>query len=46
MGKDMTVPCDEGLINVRVGAIILKDEEGKKVFAGHKMKKADLNRVK
>lgn len=25
MGKDMTVPCDEGLINLRVGAIILKD---------------------
>ena len=27
MGKDMTVPCDEGLINVRVGAIILKDDK-------------------
>ena len=23
--KDMTVPCDEGFINIRVGAIILKD---------------------
>ncbi|MBO4696018.1 MAG: NUDIX domain-containing protein [Lachnospiraceae bacterium] len=25
MGKDMTVPCGDGLINIRVGAIILKD---------------------
>ena len=25
MGRDMTVPCDEGLINIRVGAIILKN---------------------
>ena len=24
MGKDMTVPCDEGVINIRVGAIIMK----------------------
>ncbi|MBO4626619.1 MAG: NUDIX domain-containing protein [Lachnospiraceae bacterium] len=36
MGKDMTVPCDEGLINVRVGAIILKD--GKFLMVG-----SDLN---
>ena len=25
MGKDMTVPCEDGMINLRVGAIILKD---------------------
>ena len=25
MSIDMTVPCDNGLINIRVGAIILKD---------------------
>ena len=25
MGNDMTVPCGDGLINIRVGAIILKD---------------------
>ena len=25
MGSDMCVPCDEGLINLRVGAIILKE---------------------
>ena len=24
MGKDMTVPCDDGLLNLRVGAIIQK----------------------
>ena len=29
MSPDMTVPCGEGIINIRVGAIILKD--GKKV---------------
>jgi len=23
--KDMTVPCDNGLINIRVGAVIMKD---------------------
>lgn len=27
MCKDMTVPCDKGLINVRVGAIIIKDDK-------------------
>ncbi len=32
MGKDMTVPCDEGIINIRVGAIILKD--GKFLMVG------------
>ena len=26
MGKDMCVPCDEGIINIRVGAIILKGD--------------------
>ncbi len=25
MAKDMTVPCEDGLISVRVGAIIMKD---------------------
>lgn len=25
MNQDMTVQCDNGLINIRVGAIILKD---------------------
>jgi hypothetical protein len=24
-GNDMTVPCEDGLINLRVGAIILKN---------------------
>ncbi len=33
MSKDMTVPCDEGLINLRVGAIIMKD--GKILMAGN-----------
>lgn len=31
--KDMTVPCDEGFINIRVGAIIMKD--GKFLMAGN-----------
>lgn len=26
-GKDMTVPCEDGLINLRVGAIILKNSK-------------------
>ena len=25
MSKDMTVPCEDGLINLRVGAIIMKN---------------------
>ena len=25
MNKDMTVPCEDGLINLRVGAIIMKN---------------------
>lgn len=33
MGKDMTVPCGDGLINIRVGAIILKD--GKFLMVGN-----------
>ena len=32
MKKDMTVPCADGLINIRVGAIIMKD--GKFLMAG------------
>ena len=33
MGSDMTVQCDDGLINIRVGAIILKD--GKLLMVGN-----------
>ena len=33
MSKDMTVACDDGLINIRVGAIILKN--GKLLMAGN-----------
>lgn len=33
MGRDMTVPCGEGIINLRVGAIILRD--GKFLMAGN-----------
>ena len=33
MAKDMTVPCDEGLINLRVGAIIFKN--GKFLMVGN-----------
>ena len=33
MNEDMTVQCDDGLINIRVGAIILKD--GKLLMAGN-----------
>lgn len=25
MGSDLTLPCDQGLVNIRVGAVILKD---------------------
>lgn len=38
MSNDMTVPCGEGLINIRVGAIIIK--EGKFLMVGNK-KRAD-----
>ncbi len=34
MGKDMCVPCEGGLINLRVGAIIMKD--GQILMAGNK----------
>ena len=27
MGKDMCVPCESGIINLRVGAIIMKDDQ-------------------
>ncbi|MDO4459080.1 MAG: NUDIX domain-containing protein [Clostridia bacterium] len=33
MGVDMTVPCDSGIVNIRVGAIILKD--GKFLMVGN-----------
>ena len=33
MGKDMCVPCDGGILNVRVGAIIMKD--GKILMVGN-----------
>ena len=33
MNKDMCVPCEDGLINIRVGAIILKD--GKLLMVGN-----------
>ena len=33
MNKDMTVPCEDGLINLRVGAIIMKD--GKLLMIGN-----------
>ena len=33
MAKDMTVPCDGGVLNIRVGAIIMKD--GKFLMVGN-----------
>lgn len=33
MRADMCVPCDEGILNIRVGAIIMKD--GKVLMAGN-----------
>ena len=33
MKKDMCVPCDDGIINIRVGAIIMKD--GKILMVGN-----------
>lgn len=35
MKTDMTVPCDNGLLNIRVGAIIMKD--GKILMVGNKI---------
>ena len=37
MGKDMCIPCDNGILNIRVGAIIIKN--GKILMAGNE--KAD-----
>lgn len=34
MKKDMCVPCDDGILNIRVGAIIMKD--GKVLMVGNK----------
>ena len=36
MNKDMTVPCEDGLINIRVGAIIMK--EGQILMVGNKIR--------
>ena len=36
MNRDMTVKCEEGLINIRVGAIIMKD--GKILMAGNNIR--------
>ena len=36
MAKDMCVPCESGLINLRVGAIIIKD--GKLLMVGNKIR--------
>ena len=33
MDRDMTVPCEEGIINIRVGAIIMKN--GKLLMVGN-----------
>ena len=33
MSKDMCVPCDDGILNIRVGAIIIKD--GKILMVGN-----------
>lgn len=34
VGNDITIPCDNGLVNLRVGAIIMKD--GKFLMVGNK----------
>ncbi len=34
MHKDMTVPCEDGILNIRVGAIILRD--GKFLMVGNR----------
>ncbi|MCR5823492.1 MAG: NUDIX domain-containing protein [Lachnospiraceae bacterium] len=36
MNRDMTVPCEEGLINLRVGAIIMK--KGKILMVGNNIR--------
>ena len=43
MDRDMTVPCGEGLINLRAGAIILKD--GKILMTGNRANPAYLYSV-
>ena len=35
MSNDMTVPCEDGIINIRVGAIIMKD--GKFLMVGNRL---------
>ena len=36
MNQDMSVPCEDGIINLRVGAIIMRD--GKLLMAGNKIR--------
>ena len=36
MNRDMCVPCEEGVINIRVGAIILRD--GKLLMVGNNIR--------
>jgi len=36
MSKDMTVPCEDGIINLRVGAIIMRD--GQILMVGNKIR--------
>lgn len=43
MGVDMTVPCGDGLINIRVGAIIMKD--GKLLMVGNRARTGYLYSV-
>ena len=43
MHSDMCIPCDNGLVNLRVGAIILKD--GKLLMAGNKARPSHLYSV-
>ena len=43
MAKDMCVPCESGLINIRVGAVILKD--GQLLMVGNKTRSEYLYSV-
>ncbi len=43
MNKDMTVPCEDGLINLRVGAIIMKN--GKILMVGNNIRSEYLYSV-
>jgi len=36
MNKDITLPCEDGIVNLRVGAIIQKD--GKILMVGNKIR--------